>query len=67
MRIRQQGLTLIGLVFGGFILIFAAVLVMKLLPPYLEFFSVKKALLGIDQQTRGRVTTAAEVRRRELA
>jgi hypothetical protein len=63
MRNRQQGLSLMGLVFGAFILFFAAILGMKLLPPYLEYFSVKKALSGIDQQTRGRGASPAEVRR----
>jgi len=63
MRNRQQGITLMGLIIGAFVLVFAALLAMKLLPPYLEYFSVKKALTGIALETRGRGATAADVRR----
>ena len=63
MRNRQQGITLMGLIIGGFVLVFAALLAMKLLPPYLEYFSVKKALTGIALETRGRGATVADVRR----
>jgi len=63
MRDRQQGITLMGLIIGAFILVFAALLAMRLLPPYLEYFSVKKALTGIGLETRGRGATVADVRR----
>jgi len=63
MRDRQQGITLMGLIIGAFVLVFAALLAMKLLPPYLEYFSVKKALTGIGLETRGRGATVADVRR----
>lgn len=63
MRNRQQGLTLMGLIIGGFVLVFVALLGMKLVPSYLEYFSVKKALVGIGQETRGRGASAADVRR----
>jgi len=63
MRNRQQGITLMGLIIGAFVLVFAALLAMKLLPPYLEYFSVKKALTGIGLETRGRGATVADVRR----
>jgi len=63
MRNRQQGITLMGLIIGAFVLVFAALLAMKLLPPYLEYFSVKKALTGIGLETRGRGATVAVVRR----
>ncbi len=60
---RQQGVSLIGLIVGLFILVFAALLLMKLTPPYLEFFSVKKALAGIGQETRGRGASINDVKR----
>ena len=63
MRSRQQGITLMGLIFGAVVLIFAAVLAMKLVPAYIEFFSVKKALAGIAVDTRGRSTSVADIRR----
>jgi len=63
MRSRQQGITLMGLIVGAVVLIFAAVLGMKLVPSYIEFFAVKKALAGIAVDTRGRGTSVADVRR----
>jgi hypothetical protein len=63
MRNRQQGITLMGLIVGSVVLIFAAVLAMKLVPPYLEFFAVKKALAGIGADTRGRSASVADIRR----
>ncbi len=63
MRNRQQGLTLMGLIVGAFILLFAALLAMKLVPSYLEYFSIKKALTGIGQETRGRGASVADARR----
>jgi len=63
MRNRQQGITLMGLILGSVVLIFAAVLAMKLVPPYLEFFAVKKALAGIAADTRGRNASVADIRR----
>ena len=63
MRSRQQGITLMGLIVGAVVLIFAAVLAMKLVPAYIEFYSVKKALAGIAVDTRGRSTSVADIRR----
>jgi Tfp pilus assembly protein PilE len=63
MRSRQQGITLMGLIVGAVVLIFAAVLAMKLVPSYIEFFAVKKALSGIAVDTRGRAASAADIRR----
>ncbi len=63
MRNRQQGVSLMGLIITAVILIFAALLAMKLVPSYLEFGAVKKALSGIAADTRGRNTSVAEIRR----
>jgi len=63
MRNRQQGITLMGLIVVAFVLVFAALLAMKLVPPYIEYFAVKKALAGIAVDTRGRGTSVAEIRR----
>lgn len=63
MRNRQQGITLMGLIFGSVVLIFAALLVMRLLPSYIEYFTIKKALTGIALETRGRDATVADIRR----
>ena len=63
MRNRQTGITLLGLIVGAVVLIFAAILAMKLVPAYIEFYSVKKALAGIAVDTRGRSTSVADIRR----
>lgn len=39
---RQRGLSLIGLIFVGFLLFFAALVGMKALPAYIEYFTIKK-------------------------
>jgi hypothetical protein len=46
MKKNQQGMTFFGVMFVGMALIFGAILVMKLIPPYLEFWSVKK-IIGV--------------------
>lgn len=64
MRMRQQGLSLMGLIIGAFVLIFAALLLMKVTPSYIEYFAIKKAITGIANETRGRGASAADIRRR---
>jgi len=63
MRNRQLGITLMGLIVGAVVLIFAAVLAMKLVPSYLEYNAVRKALSGIALDTRGRGASVADIRR----
>jgi len=53
MRNRQLGVSLIGLIFGAVILIFALLLGMKVFPPYLEFFTAKKLITQIANEQRG--------------
>ena len=53
MRNRQLGVSLTGLIVGAFILIFAALLGMKTVPPYLEFFTAKKLITIIANEQRG--------------
>jgi hypothetical protein len=63
MRARQRGITLLGLVIGSFVLVFVALLVMRLLPSYIEYFTIKKALVSISNEMRGRGGSANDVRR----
>jgi hypothetical protein len=63
MRNRQQGITLMGLIVGAFVLVFAALLTMKLVPPYIEYFAIKKALTGIGNETQGRNASVGDIRR----
>jgi hypothetical protein len=44
MKKNQQGMTFFGVMFVGMIIVFGAILLMKLIPPYLEFWSVQKII-----------------------
>ena len=59
---QQRGLSLVGLIVTLAILGFLAVTAAKLLPVYIEYFSVKKILAAMDYngETKG---TVAEIRR----
>ena len=47
---KQRGITFIGLVFVIVTLGFVAVMGMKLMPAYLEYFSVKKAIIKLSKE-----------------
>ena len=64
MRRHQQGLSLMGLIVGGVVLIFAMLLLMKVTPSYIEYFAIKKAMVSIANETRGRSATVGDIRRR---
>jgi len=63
MRARQRGITLMGLIIGSFFLVLVALLAMRLLPSYIEYFNVKKALVGIAKELAGREGNVSDVRR----
>lgn len=46
MKKNQQGMTFFGVMFVGMAVVLGAILVMKLIPPYLEFWSVQK-IIGV--------------------
>lgn len=54
-RQQQRGLTLISLVFWGVVIIFLALLAMKLIPAYTEYFTIQKILkdIGNDPNIKG--------------
>jgi hypothetical protein len=51
---RQKGVTLTGFLILSVILIFVALLGFKLLPPYLEFMSIRAQLRAIANDPEGR-------------
>jgi len=63
MRARQQGITLLGLIVGSFVLVIVALLFMRLLPSYMEYFTIKKTVAALTNEFRGRGANVAEVRR----
>ena len=58
MRNKQLGVSMMGLIAGGIILIGAALIGMKLAPSYIEFFAVKKAVNGLAGEARGGASVA---------
>lgn len=48
-RKAQRGVSLIGILLWGIVIVLVAILVMKLVPAYVEFFTIKKVLVDIGQ------------------
>lgn len=63
MRNTQRGISLMGLILWSFVLVLVALLAMRLLPPYIEYFSIKKAVVSIANESRGRSVSPSDVRR----
>lgn len=61
-RKRQRGVSLIGMLLWGIIVVFVALLVMKLLPAYMEFFTIKKVLVDIGQEPEIKTMSNASIR-----
>ncbi|MFZ0106140.1 MAG: DUF4845 domain-containing protein [Thiobacillus sp.] len=59
---NQRGLSMIGFLFVAVVLIFVAMLAMKLVPAYIEFFSVKKILASMGQDPALRSKSNTEIR-----
>ena len=59
---NQRGLSMIGFLFVAVVLIFVAMLAMKLVPAYIEFFSVKKILAAMGQDPALRSKSNSEIR-----
>lgn len=59
---NQRGLSMIGFLFVAAVLIFVAMLAMKLVPAYIEFFSVKKILVTMGQDPDLRSKSNSEIR-----
>jgi len=59
---QQRGLSMIGFLFVAVVLVMIAMLAMKLVPAYIEFFSVKKILATMGQESDLRSKSNAEIR-----
>ena len=62
MRKQQQGIELVGLLMVSVVLIVVAMLALKVLPSYVEFFAIKKAINAVASE-KGQGATVAEIRR----
>ena len=63
MKSKQRGLTMFGFLFVAVVLVSVAMLAMKLVPAYIEFFSVKKILATMGQESDIRSKSNAEIRK----
>ena len=62
LKSRQRGLTMIGFLFGAVVLVMLAMLAMKVVPAYIEFFGVKKVLADMAHQSDLRNMSNSEIR-----
>lgn len=54
---NQQGATLLGMLIVGMFVVFAALIVMKVTPAYIEFMSVKKVLKAMQDDSLATMTS----------
>ncbi len=47
---RQRGLSMLGFLFTAFVLVMLAMIAMKVVPAYIEYFSVKKVIAAMQQE-----------------
>lgn len=59
---HQQGLSMIGFLLVAALVVMAAVVAMKLVPAYIEYFSVKKILVSMGQEAGFRGKSNADIR-----
>jgi hypothetical protein len=62
LKTRQHGVSMLGFLFAAVVFIAIAMLAMKLVPAYVEFFSVKKILATMGQESDIRAKSNAEIR-----
>ena len=62
-RARQRGLGFAGLLILLVAIVFIAIIGMKLVPAYIEYFTVKKAITGMTQSGELRGGSVADVRK----
>ncbi len=59
---QERGLTMTGFLTLSIVIIFTALLVFRLLPPYLEYFYVQKAVDGVAKDLDLQTATPREIR-----
>ena len=59
---KQRGVSMLGFLFVAVAVIFIAMLAMKLVPAYIEFFSVKKILNAMGQDSETKAMSNNEIR-----
>jgi len=59
---KQKGVTLIGMLFIGMMVVFAALVAMRMVPSYLEYFSIKKVLAAVTNDVELKNMSIKEIR-----
>lgn len=59
---KQKGITFIGMLFVAGMLFFVALIGMKIVPAYIEFFSVKKVITAMSNDSEVQNMSVKEVR-----
>mgnify|MGYP001583737305 CR=1 FL=1 len=59
---KQQGATVFGMMIIAMALVFAAMLVMKILPPYMDYWTVQKVLSAMAHDPEVKTMSEREVR-----
>ena len=54
---KQRGATMLGMLIVGAMVVFVALVVMKMVPAYTEFMSVKKVLRAMEQESLSSMST----------
>lgn len=63
-RARQRGATLVGMLLWGIVIVFLALIAMKLIPAYVEYLTVNKILADIGSESGVNEMSNAEIRDR---
>ena len=63
-RRQQRGVTLVGMVLWGVVIVFVALVAMKLVPAYTEFITIKKILTDVGGEAGLKNMSNAEIRDR---
>lgn len=61
---QQRGLTLIGMLFWGIVIVFVALVAMKLIPAYTEYLEVKRILKDMGGEVGAKSMSNADIRGR---
>ena len=62
MQKQQRGVTFIGMLFIAAVVIFVAIVAVRLIPPYIEYFTIKKILVSMRNAGELKTSTPKELR-----
>lgn len=63
MRNKQTGMTMIGIMFIGILVVFAALVTMRMVPAYIEYGSTLKVLKAISNDPDFKTMSASDIRK----